>query len=135
MSSKKDAIIMRGGPGTGKSTRAKDLAGEEGVIHSTDNYFYQDGVYAFDPSHLREYHERNFAAFCESLEQGVPTVICDNTNVQHWQFDRYVDAAKKAGYSVEIVTMPHLDPEVAAKRTIHGVPVDTIRKMMGQWQD
>ena len=29
-------IVMRGIPGSGKSTKAKELAGTDGVIHSTD---------------------------------------------------------------------------------------------------
>ena len=35
----KYAYIMRGIPGSGKSTAAKKIAGEEGKIHSTDTYF------------------------------------------------------------------------------------------------
>jgi tRNA uridine 5-carbamoylmethylation protein Kti12 len=45
----KTLIIMRGLPGSGKSTRARELQ-EKGVIHSTDTYFTNPltGEYEFD---------------------------------------------------------------------------------------
>lgn len=61
---KKIVFIMRGVSGSGKSTIAKELAYPEGVIHSTDDYFYNEaGEYKFDPTKLSEYHEKNFQAF------------------------------------------------------------------------
>ena len=32
-------ILMRGVPGSGKSTKAKLLAGNKGVVYSTDDFF------------------------------------------------------------------------------------------------
>lgn len=55
------AYIMRGIPGSGKSTIAKIIAGDTGKIHSTDDFFYNPyGEYCFDPKLLKEYHEKNF---------------------------------------------------------------------------
>jgi len=131
----KRAIIMRGMPGSGKSTVAKLLAGEIGVIHSTDNYFYANGKYVHDPSLLSQNHEKNFKAFCESLKRGVPIVICDNTNVQRAHFTRYMSVAEAAGYQVDIVAMPHPDPEVAAARNKHGASLETVRQMIADWEE
>lgn len=39
---------MRGLPGSGKSTKAKKIAGELGVIYSTDDFFMVNGQYVFD---------------------------------------------------------------------------------------
>jgi adenylate kinase family enzyme len=36
---------MRGLPGSGKSTKAKVLAGEQGVIFSTDDFFIVNGKF------------------------------------------------------------------------------------------
>ena len=130
----KIAYIMRGVPGSGKSEVAKQLAKEIGAIHSTDDFFYVNGEYRFDPGRLQENHDRNFEAFCQSLHQGIPVVICDNTNMRHLHFQRYVDAAKQAGYLVAIVVIPRPKPEVAAQRTVHNVPVAVIQRMISRWE-
>ena len=128
------ALIMRGVPGSGKSTVARKLVGEEGIIHSTDRFFYKNGVFEWDPSLLPKYHDRNYMAFCASLDAGISPVICDNTNVQFWEYERYVNAARNAGYLVAIVVMPHPDPQVAAARTIHGVSAEDIQEMLAMWE-
>ena len=45
---------MRGLPGSGKSTKAKKIAGDVGVIFSTDDFFMVDGQYKFDPKMIEE---------------------------------------------------------------------------------
>lgn len=131
----KKAIVMRGLPGSGKSTRAREIAESIGKIHSTDDFFMEDGVYRFDPAKLAENHYRNYVAFVESLNAGEPVVICDNTNTEKWEYRSYAEAARRFGYEVEIVKMPHLAPEVLAARTTHGVPVQVIRNMLARWED
>lgn len=130
----KIVYIMRGVPGSGKSTFARILANEAGVIHSTDDYFYKNGEYVFDPSLLSEYHDQNFAAFCKSLQKGISIVICDNTNTRCWHFERYTEVAARAGYLVALVVMPHPDPEIAAIRTVHSVPSHVISQMISEWE-
>lgn len=43
---------MRGLPGSGKSTTAKKLAGSEGVVYSTDDFFMVKGKYQYDSSKI-----------------------------------------------------------------------------------
>jgi predicted kinase len=131
----KIAYIMRGVPGSGKSTLAKQLANSNGAIHSTDDFFCVDGKYFFNPEYLQEYHKRNFDAFCLSLNNGVPVVILDNTNTRRWHFERYVEAAKQAGYLVAFVILPHPAPEVATQRTLHKVPAYAIKRMIEEWEN
>ena len=40
---------MRGLPGSGKSTKARKIAGQFGVVYSTDDFFMVNGEYKFDP--------------------------------------------------------------------------------------
>ena len=129
------AFILRGVPGSGKSTFAKRLISRAGgAIHSTDEFFMVDGEYRFDPVLLAEYHERNFQAFCQSLKCEVPVVVCDNCNVRRWQFHNYIAAAKAAGYVVVVITMPHPTAEVAAQRSQHNVPMENIQRMLERWE-
>lgn len=128
------AYIMRGVPGSGKSTVANYLAGSEGVIHSTDDYFIVHGEYKYESARLYEYHRKNLAAFRDSISKAVPVVICDNTNIKYSDYKEYVEAAKEADYIVAIVVMPHPDPAVAADRSTHNVPEQAIKRMMEEWE-
>lgn len=121
--------IMRGIPGSGKTTYAKELAGTSGKIHSTDNYFVENGHYVFDQRKLGEYHQKNLEAFKESLKAGAPIVVCDNTNIKVCHMQPYIEAAEVYGYRIEVITMPHLDPQVAARRNVHNVPLPAITRM------
>lgn len=42
-------ILLRGLPGSGKSTKAKKLAGSTGLVYSTDDFFMVKGEYVYDP--------------------------------------------------------------------------------------
>lgn len=130
----KKVYIMRGVSGSGKSTAARRLAGDSGKIHSTDDYFMHGEKYLFDPSKLQRNHQLNFEAFRADLALGVSPIIVDNTNTRKWEYKNYVEAAKEAGYEVEIVEMPHPDPFTAAKRSLHGVPEESIRRMIARWE-
>ncbi|GAG25938.1 unnamed protein product, partial [marine sediment metagenome] len=135
----KTVHIMRGVPGSGKSTVARSIAcsypgsfnstdPEKGewvtdyAIHSTDDLCMVDGEYQFDIELAGERHAQNLENFKDSLERGVPCVIVDNTNVKISQFAPYADAAQAAGYAVVFVEVAHPSLEVAVERNTHGVP-------------
>ena len=130
----KIAYIMRGLPSSGKSTIAKMLTNGVGIIHSTDDFFFVGGEYRFNSEQLQEKHDRNFEAFCHSLREGIPIVICDNTNVKRCHFERYAKSAEQAGYIVVFVTMPHPSIEVAVQRSLHKVPAHDIQRMIDEWE-
>lgn len=154
---------MRGVSGSGKSTTAEAIARghrdpnayfevREGVklwisgdgdsdteeihsaIHSTDQFFVGRNGYHFWPEKLKENHQRNIKAFRKSCEQGIPIVICDNTNTRKWEWQFYENIAKKNGYIVTFVEMPHPEPEIAANRNIHSVSKEIIELMIEGWE-
>ena len=55
----KELVLMRGLPGSGKSTKAKKIAGQIGVVFSTDDFFMVNGQYKYDPKMIGEYHQKN----------------------------------------------------------------------------
>ena len=96
---------MQGLPGSGKSTRAKELKdeiGENAVICSTDDYFMVGGVYKFNPDMLRAYHGLNLERAKDLLNEG-KTVIVDNTNIETWECSRYVHHAVTMGIEIGFV--------------------------------
>ena len=81
---------MRGLPGSGKSTKAKELAGDKGVIYSTDDFFMVEGKYIYDPTKIIDYHSQNLQRTKKSMLQEQPLIIVDNTNICLWEMRRYV---------------------------------------------
>jgi predicted kinase len=73
--------------------------------------------------------------FLMALSRGEPTIVVDNTNVAHRDYENYVQMAEDAGYDVIIDTVEtDLTAEELAERNTHGVPADVIEGMMRRWE-
>jgi|688.fasta_scaffold117033_4 predicted kinase len=136
-------IIMRGIPGSGKSTKAKSLVGQ-GKIHSTDDVIEAGGDYreffakmiaSGDFSPLSKAHSQNLKDAIESMKAGITPIIVDNTNIKHNEPKDYVKAALEMGFAdnnikfVDVGTAGLTAEQLAARNT-HGVPVEKIKQMM-----
>ncbi len=132
----KTLIIMRGISGSGKSTLAKQL-GQNGVVFSTDEYHMIDGKYVYNSEKAPEYHLLNQQRAANAMEQGLPLIVIDNTNVTAAQIYPYAVAAIKYGYNVQFAqpnTPWAFDAEELAKRNTHGVPIEVIQDMLYKWE-
>uniref|UniRef100_W5KW86 NEDD4 binding protein 2-like 2 n=1 Tax=Astyanax mexicanus TaxID=7994 RepID=W5KW86_ASTMX len=132
-------ILMRGLPGCGKSTLAKEIlsCGPDGLILSTDDYFFQEDSYFFDPTLLGNAHDWNQKRARDAMLDRRSPVIIDNTNVQAWEMKPYVTLALECGYRVDFVepdTRWKCDPTELEKRNTHRVPRDTIAKMLDRFE-
>jgi predicted kinase len=134
---RKVLILMRGISGSGKSTKAKQLA-SGGPIFSTDDFFYDtDGKYNFDRTRLGEFHQKNKERAEQAMQQGVSPVVIDNTNTQFFEMRAYVQLAQKYGYEVEFHepdTSWKFDAEELSRRNQHGTPPEVIKSMVSRWQ-
>ena len=65
--------INRGVAGSGKSTKAKQLAPKENIF-STDDFWMKDGKYIFNPALLGEAHQWNIDRVDNALNEGNPIV-------------------------------------------------------------
>jgi len=137
--------IIRGAPGTGKTTEASKIMDEdENVVHcSADNYFYE--VAALNStSYLKEFkpwlvgkaHQFCWGAFIHALVvMGEETIIVDNTNTYKWEYENYVLLAEQLGYEVEIITTDMSESaEVYHERNTHGVPLEVIERMLREFE-
>ena len=136
MERKKFAFIMRGVPGSGKSSTAFYLAGSDGIIHAVDKYHTNEsGIFHWDEKNSGLFYEKNLKAFEDSCRRGYTVVVCDCINVERKEYQRYIDIAKEHGYITSTVVMDKPDPNVAASRNKHFVSEEQIEDMYSRWED
>lgn len=119
--------IMRGLPGSGKTTFAKSLKTSP-LIVSADDWHMVNGVYQYDPKQAGEAHVQCFKAFLKGVLYGTQNIVVDNTNTTLVELAPYVRVceAYRCEYSIVYLLCP---VEVAIKRNLHAVPVNTILAM------
>ncbi len=122
-------FLIRGLPGSGKSTLAKGWI--EAIHIEADMAHMVDGVYMFDLTKIKAAHE-----WCQDEARRLISedfdVVVSNTFTRRWELAPYYEMG--ADTVVEITVNTRLSDEELAARTIHAVPVDTIKAMRERWE-
>lgn len=138
-------LILRGIPGSGKTTYANRFAkkfagifGRKTIRCSADNYFMCGGVYVFDKNKLGKAHKECQWNAANAMRIGIDLVIIDNTNTMISELKPYEEMAKERSYIIKykvIGGQDEKDVELYANRNVHSVPVESIRKMANRLSD
>jgi predicted kinase len=125
-------IIMRGLPGSGKTTWVNKWY-KEARVFSTDHKFMVGSMYCFDRNKLAEYHNETLSDYTwfmtdKTRSKWDGTVVVDNTNLKVWEIAPYYRIAEALDASVSITYM-HCSPFVAAQRCVHEVPHEVVVSM------
>jgi predicted kinase len=128
--------LVRGLPGSGKSTFANLITNEFSVCEA-DKFFYdKEGNYNFDATKLRIAHE-----WCrEQVEtrmkdnqnnpQFYPEIVVSNTFTQEWEMKAYYKLAEQYGYKVFSIIVENRHGGVNQ----HGVPTDKLKQMADRFE-
>ena len=140
MTMEKIAIILRGVPGSGKSTftnMIRKLHGEncEVAVHAVDDLHKDsDGCFVWNEPKERAFYMLNLANFVKSCAEGIPVVVCDCINITFEDFKPYLEAAKEFDYKTYVVTPELPQPLVGATRNNHSVSENQIDQMLSDWE-
>ena len=122
--------IVRGLPGSGKSTYAQTIVSLSTVHVEADMFFTEfDGEYKFNADLLGAAHDWCYGAAAMCLNDGLNCVV-SNTFTKMWEMEKYLALATK---------IPDLQIDVVEMRTrygsIHNVPAEKVEQMKNRWEE
>jgi len=131
----KNLYIVRGLPGSGKSTFARSIA-KSYQIFEADQYFMKKGKYNFDPTKLKEAYQdckqRVANRMRENLFNSIffNTIVVSNTFTQDWEMKYYRNIGRRYGYKVHTIIVENRHNGT----NIHGVPSDKLQIMEDRFE-
>ena len=123
---KKELVLLRGLPGSGKSTVGLLITKNPLHVLSADDYFTdENGKYNFDINKIKLAHD-DCKERCENLmKNDTETIVVANTFTQEWEMKNYQDLAEKYSYRIHFLIAENRH----GSTNIHNVPTETLDKM------
>lgn len=126
-----ELVIIRGLPGSGKSTFAKSNFAKHKQFEADMFFVRKNGEYKFDFTKLNAAHTWCQQQVIETLKSGHDVVVT-NTFTQSWEFDAYMSILTELALSGIEVSLRIIEMKTQYQN-IHGVPEDKMQKMRDRW--
>jgi len=131
-----DLILLRGVPGSGKTTLGEVILYVPGsnntnnVLSADDFFIDNNGDYIFDSTKLKEAHNQCQLKCAERMKLQLSKIIVANTFTQDWEMTPYFDMAERYKYRVHTVVVENRHNN----KNIHGVPDDKVQIMKDRFE-
>ena len=123
----REIVLVRGIPGSGKSTFARLLGGQH--IES-DMFFMKNGKYQFNPKKLKQAHRWCQHRVEDWMKTGQERIVVSNTFTQEWEMESYFKLAKTYGYKISTVIAENRH----GGQNTHNVPQEILDAMHDRFE-
>lgn len=117
--------LVRGIPGSGKSTYAKSLNSK--LVEADQFFIDQDGTYQYDNTLIKDAHNWCKLETKRLLKAGFDVVVA-NTFVKNWEMKFYKSLADDMRLKFEVIEMR------GNYQNVHGVPDEVVARMASQFE-
>lgn len=123
-------ILIRGIPGTGKTTLAQRIVARMLGAHwwEADMFFETKEGYVYNPKKIAEAHEWCNLRVLQSLKLGANPVIVSNTFTRMWEMAPYFNICRTLGAKLQIIEL------YKEYGSVHGVPEASMARMRAKWE-
>lgn len=124
-----DLVLIRGLPGSGKTTMAKFLE-RAGFVHiEADQFFTRpNDTYIFDGLRIGEAHDWCQDKTEKALEEK-KSVVVSNTFTRKWEMEPYVKMARQYDANLHIIVA------TGNHGSDHNIPQKVYENMKARWED
>ena len=116
--------LIRGIPGSGKSTYAKSLGC---LVVEADMYSMRNGVYDYDHTRIGDAHAWSLEMAKMAMDRGMDVAVA-NTFVYYKFMDPYIQYANRLNIPVKIIKCN------GNHKSVHPVPKKIIEAMKQNWE-
>jgi len=126
-------ILLRGLPGSGKTTLAKVLSENSTYpVFSVDDYFTNEvtGEYIFNFQNNHLAYKQCEALTNDAMQQAIPKIIVHNTFTMAWELEPYFKLAAEYHYQIFVATVENYH----GHQNVHEVSNEQLLKMADKYK-